>query len=297
MSRPVPYMLFTVITVSLALDSAAQFPAFPDSNALWRMDVYDGPNFLYSYAYHLEQFDHDTLIDGLQYSVLKHGSEGQGGSFAGGIREDVDSKVWYYHPMTDSVYLLYDFDPIQGDSIEVWNRGWNTTNTNTTVMYIDSIDLAINGSGVAHKWIGIKDWAAIIGGQGIAHWWIQGVGGTGGLLETPGSGSVSQYTILGCMQYNDSIWPGGSPGYCWPTSIDEHLRSRVLVHPNPSSNSFTLSIGSDLLSVAVFDPQGREVLHTRERSIDLTGYAPGLYTAVVTTKQGPQAVRLVLQRE
>lgn len=165
------------------------------------------------------------------------------------------------------------------------------------MMYVDSIEVLLNNNGTSYKRIGIQSEAAILGGQGVVDWWVEGVGGTGGLLSTIGSGSVSVYTNMVCMQYNDSIWPGGSPGYCWPTSIDEHLRSRVLVHPNPSSNSFTLSIGSDLFSVAVFDPQGREVLRTRERSIDLTGHAAGLYTAVVTTEQGRQAVRLVLQRE
>ncbi|MCB0808411.1 MAG: T9SS type A sorting domain-containing protein [Flavobacteriales bacterium] len=295
MSGPTPYLISTVITVSLAFDSAAQFPAFPDSNAFWLMEVYDGPNVLYPYGFHLKQADQDSLINGEWYSTIWNGLEGQGGAYMGGLRSDADDRVYYYHPNTDSTYLLYDFDPIVGDSMEVWIGDPFNTSASTLMMYVDTIETEVNNNGVVYKRIGIQSQAAIIGGQGVVDWWVEGVGGTGGLLSTIGSGSVSVYTNMVCMQYNDSIWPGGSPGYCWPTSIDEHIRSRVLVHPNPSSNSFTLSIGSDLLSVAVFDPQGREVLHTRERSIDLTGYAPGLYTAVVTTKQGPQAVRLVLE--
>jgi len=46
----------------------------------------------------------------------------------------------------------------------------------------------------------------------------------------------------------------------------------------------------------VYDPHGREVLRTREKTIDLGAHPPGVYTAVVTTAQGRQAVRLVLLR-
>lgn len=100
--------------------AVAQFPSFPDSNALWLMDMYGQSGFIEQFGYHLSATDHDTLVNGTWYSSLWAGTEGQGGAFTGGLREDLQNRIFYYHPNTSSEYLLYDFDPMIGETLHVW---------------------------------------------------------------------------------------------------------------------------------------------------------------------------------
>lgn len=281
--------------VAMVTNVHAQFPSFPDSNAVWRMDMYDGPNFISSFAYHLEQSDHDTLIDESWFSVLRYGFEGQGGGIAGGLQDNGNGKVYFHHANTDSTYLLYDFTLAPGDSTVVWSGDAVFTTPRTEWMYIETVETLLT-NGIEYVKVGVRDANAIMGGQGVSNWWIQGVGGSGGLLDTPGSSTVSVYSTLGCMSHNDTLWPGGTPGNCLTTSISEFSTSNIQVHPNPSTGLFSLSLTNRHEQIFIFDSQGRELLRTHDRDFDLSSHPPGIYTAVVTTAQGRQAVRLVLVR-
>ncbi len=48
--------------------------------------------------------------------------------------------------------------------------------------------------------------------------------------------------------------------------------------------------------MTVYDAQGCQVASVLATEIDLSEHPPGLYTAVITTAQGSQAVRLVVVR-
>jgi hypothetical protein len=297
MSKLLKFLSAWCLLAAWAIPTRAQFPSFPASNSIWLEEVHDGPNLLYTYILHMRAAGHDTLVNGSWFNTLWGGLEGSGSVFLGGIRSDADHRVYYYHPNTDSTYLLYDFDPAVGDSMEVWVGDPYSPSANTLMMHVDTIAIEFNNNGTMYKRIGIMSDAAILGGQGVVDWWTQGRGGTGGLLTTIGSLSVSVFTVMSCMQANDTLWPGGSPGLCWPTSISEHGFSTPVVHPNPSTGQFTLTSSAAIEQVLVFDPQGREVLRTQDASFDLSAHSPGLYTAVVTTEQGRRAVRLVVQCE
>lgn len=239
----------------------AQFPVFPDSNAVWRTDQYDGPNFLWSSHYHMEQADHDSLINGDWYSLIWYGLEGQSFGLVGGLREDADQRVYFYHANTDSTYLLYDFDPAVGDSMEVWTDDPLSSSPITQWMFIESVDQYANDNGTIYKEIGIMNRVAILGQQGVSNWWIQGVGGTGGLFTTSGSLSVSGSSSLGCMLANDTLWPQGIPGACWPTGIVEQDQGSVSpwFHPTVTSGVLYLDVATDQWSIGVFSMDGRLV--------------------------------------
>lgn len=243
----------------------AQFPAFPDSNAVWRTDEYDGPNFLSSSYYHMEQANHDSLINGEWYSLVWHGLEGQDHSLVGGLREDSDRRVYFYHANTDSTYLLYDFDPAVGDSMEIWvGDPIGMSSPSTQWMYVDSIVLSSNNNGTTYKVIGIMSEAAILGEQGVVDWWIEGVGGSGGLFTTIGSLSVSVYSVLGCMFADDTLWPLGTPGECWPTGIvdGEPLGGTARFHPTITADVLYFDKAPVPRSVEVFNTDGRLLYRT-----------------------------------
>jgi len=259
------------------------------------MDYYVGPDHWDSYAYHLETNNHDTLINGQWYNVLMAGLEGEPSLFAGGIREDGNGKVFYYHGITDSTYLLYDFEAMAGDSMEVWVGLEYYESPSTIMMHICSVE-TLTYAGYSYRTLYVQSEDPISGCIGQDRWGTR-VGGYGGLLSTDAFSISGDATFLVCMSHNDTLWPSAVPGNCSTTGWPERLPTEYRAYPNPSNGLFTLSTASNLTDqVLVYDPHGREVLRTREKTIDFGAHPPGVYTAVVTTAQGRQAVRLVLLR-
>lgn len=277
--------------------SSAQFPDFPDSNAFWLMEVNDGPEVLYQYGYHLRSTNHDTLINGAWYNTIWGGAIGQTGIYFGGLRESEDGRVYYHHANTDSTYLLYDFDPAIGDSMEVWVGDPYVGQASTQWIYVDTIETLQNFLGTDYRQIGIVNDNSQLSAGGAYHYWIQGVGGTGGLFSTIGSTTVSLEERLICMQANDSLWPQGGPWECWPLGLDERTWNGLRLAPNPSSGIFHVAVPL-LFTFRVLDPQGREVLHIPAASseIDLSGHPPGVYMAVLQEKSIRHVQRLVVLR-
>lgn len=276
----------------------AQFPVFPDSDAVWVSDVFYGQDLtLLRTAYHLEPWDEDTLINGAWYSVLRYGYPDQGGGFAGGLRENASGQVYFYHSGSDSTYLLYDFASTVGDSMDVWVGDPIGAEPQTTKMFVDHIDTLLNDQNTLYKKIWIKSETAIQGGQGATQWWIEGVGGSVDLLSTPGVLGLDFLSGGTCMSHNDSIWPSGSPGVCDDISGVTQIVSgpSLIVFPNPSSAHFT--IGSQKSNaITVYSSSGQELFQTTSSQIDLSDYPPGLYHAVVQTAQGVGYVRLMVVR-
>ncbi|MCB0793096.1 MAG: T9SS type A sorting domain-containing protein [Flavobacteriales bacterium] len=301
-----PYSLalsIVVVTVSCTLPAMtmkAQFKALPDSSAIWNFRMYDTWQGLFDWRRtYLLSGQVDTTINGQDYrSMTWYWDTGTWpGEFGGGLRESGSGSVYYYHPNTDQEYLLYEFDVSASDSVlGVWVAGTDPANGYTTTMYVSEVDTIILG-GQPRKRIGVQSLGAMGGPTG--YWWVQGIGGSAGLLETLGETILDVTYGLECMSSNDTVWwawgPVGAPGNCSPNSVLDYQAQKLSVRPNPGTGIFTLSNPIPPVKVMVFDPQGREVLRTRERTIDLTGHPPGLYTAVVNTERGRQAVRLVLE--
>ena len=226
---------------------------------MWRTDEYDGPSFIGSYYNFMEQTVHDSLIHGEWFNLIWNGLEGQSTGLAGGLREDADQRIYFYHANTDSIYLLYDFDPEVGDSMEVWSGDPLASFPITQWMFIESIDYEVNSNGMMYKAIGIAREG--LEGHGAIDSWIQGVGGTGGLFTTIGSLSVSVYTVHGCMVANDTLWPWGTPGTCGPTGVVEHNMNDLSIFPNPNNGRFTLLLPDGTAAMAstiLWNAQGKQ---------------------------------------
>jgi hypothetical protein len=256
---------FYCVALSLIIQPGhAQFPAFPDSNPYWQMSVYGQDGFVMEYGYHMREADHDTLLNGVWYNSLWAGLEWQGATFAGGIREDDEGRVHYFHPNSFTEYLLYDFDPFIGETMEVWIGSPQAQSTAPVLMHITSIELLENNNGTLYKRIGIISDIALIGGQGSDHSWIQGVGGNGGLFSTWGTDIAPKTSVvLDCMIHNDTLWPGGLPGVCATTvTIPDPVSSKLEIWPNPTTGPFTVRTPVDMAGVGevlLFDAVGSRV--------------------------------------
>lgn len=283
----------------------AQFPSFPDSNAYWLMSVWGQQGFVQHYGYHLRSNNHDTLLNGVLYNSLWAGSEGQGGSFAGGIRETGDSRIFYFHPNSSSEYLLYDLDPVLGETVEVWIGSPESPEADLVLMHITSIETLVNSNGTPYRVVGVINEIALNSGQGSDHFWIQGVGGSGGLFSTWGSDIAPLYTVyLDCMQANDTIWPNGSPGVCGFTGMNEVISRSFVIRPNPNNGRFTMEFRDPLLResyYSVYDSLGR-LLYQRPlptgatlEEIDLSRFGSGTYVLRVTDPVGHRHERVVVE--
>nr|MBP9161481.1 T9SS type A sorting domain-containing protein [Flavobacteriales bacterium] len=84
---------------------------------------------------------------------------------------------------------------------------------------------------------------------------------------------------------------------CWPSSTNVNegcVDKKPVFIPNPSTGIFMIGIPTP--STTVYTSTGQQVWKGTGNTIDLSSQPPGVYTAVVATERGRQAVRLVVVR-
>ncbi len=85
-----------------------------------------------------------------------------------------------------------------------------------------------------------------------------------------------------------------------PTGIDVSDSLPLTIHPNPSSDVFSFSVGvGSISSISICDTMGREVVAHGEggssATVSVGGIAPGVYFATVVTDRGRAVRRVVVQ--
>lgn len=79
-----------------------------------------------------------------------------------------------------------------------------------------------------------------------------------------------------------------------PTNINLVKKSKISIHPNPSSGIF--HIDGDYNSVEVFNAIGQSILLTEKtKSIDLSNFEKGIYFVKIKTIYGPSIQKIVIQ--
>lgn len=279
-------------TVGSCLCAGAQFKVLPDSSASW-VGHYESFDLVVNTStfYYLSVNVDDTLINDTLFTKLwgyefSNGTSSWPGGWNGGLYDNEEGQVYYYHPATARSYLLYDLDVMVGDSANVWVASASAHEALTKMMYIASVDTILIG-GVQHKRIGIQSEAAILGGQGVVSWWIQGIGGTGGLLETPGNEVLDISGGLACMSSGDSLlwnWgPYGEPGSCIAMGIRE-------AQAEDDAPWFRPTLVDDVIQIdatgtfSVLGADGREVYR---------GSAQGGALSMAHLRSGPYVLQLV----
>ena len=199
----------------------------PDSRSVWHTHFWDSWSYDWAATYYLTDELTDTLINDTTFVVLMgYGNwSSWPGSFCGGLYENGLGQAYYYHPNSESTNLLMDFDVLPGDSIVNVSIGsaFDSSPTLRTV-YVVQVDTVLIG-GHLRKAVGIVGAHPDLVGYDPIHWWIEGIGGTGGLLETSGLIALDISGGLECMSHNDSIlWqfgPAGYPGSCLSVGIND----------------------------------------------------------------------------
>jgi hypothetical protein len=289
----------------MVLSTKAQFNVyhpFPDSNAVWGMNAGCMDTNCGTGEYIRDSYAGDTLIDGFTYKRIEHEvlvtaggccypPEGMGIGF---LREDVNArKVYWRWPGEPSDTLLYNFNLDIGDTLDGY---FGYCNQNWTVQSIDS---ALVGSNYRKR---INFDTSETCGQFS---FIEGIGSTIGLTICY-YGHFEMGAGLACFSVDGDIFytaPCGNPDLVpcgeLPINVLErsfNKRSRLAAFPNPSSGHFTVNGVRSPFAISVYSSTDQQVWQSSGITIDLTAQPPGVYTAVVTTMQGRQAVRLMVVR-
>ena len=218
-----------------------------------------------------------------------------------------------YVMLLDSMqeYLAADINAAAGDTVRdvLIKEGFGAQPFPSYFLWdvvVDSIrTLENNGVIVRRMFIHLAGFQPGPQSQVYFNFWQAGIGNATGAL-------FNSYISLGffelmCLRvqatfvYNRETavpYLPGVPCECsiLPVGIEDRTSEQVSIGPNPSTGRFVFSAPYQIFQTLIVDSQGREVLRTRASSIDLSTYAQGLYTAFVSTAQGRQVVRLVVQQ-
>ncbi len=305
-SSTLPVAILSFISCSLASAQTSVYHPFPDSNAVWGMVsgcsdmVLQCGNSIYIQNY----FAGDTSIEGNTYKVVHEVvSQDAGGCCGppedlgpGFLRDDtVARKVYWRIPGMDADTLLFDFTLELGDTLGgLYGNTGLCAGGVFTVQSIDSVQVGgsfrrrINFSGTDPC-----QQTSI----------IEGMGSTNGLTAcyaTPNTFSI----LLMCFTVNGELLymsPCGEPDLqaCGeiPSTITDTSHNLGAVRPatpNPSTGLFHLSQAAE--QIIVYNAQGKLLFRQHGNEVDLSGYPPGVYTAVVQKAHGRSAQRLVVVR-
>ncbi len=207
-------------------------------------------------SYYL-QFTYDTLINGLEYTKLEKSTHPLMIVWedAGFVREDLEKRV--YHWQNGVEYLIYDFELVKGDTLELGNPLFPT---NTTSVIVDTIYI---------EYIGLKDRDVIMLrdlNDNTTELWVEGIGSMAG-LDKSGYQTLDIENInfeLLCfnefdtLKYQDANY---STCYFAPSSITENYLSDIVVYPNPASAHVQVkSLKSKVKSIEIYDIYGKAII-------------------------------------
>ena len=305
------WMLSTLLFCMTAHVCRAQ--AYPDSSASWCFSDFNNSEF--TRIQMILGPDPDTVIAGQTYKrILEYIMNG---SFDHSelvqrfyVRSDTTGKG--YVMLLDSMqeYLAVDVAANAGDTIPnvltSYTWGPDPDYEIRTVVVDSVLLLENNGITVNRLFIHAIGWEPLVPYVGYYMFWQSGIGGsTGPLLQLE---MIYGNTNPDCLRLHDTYVyseQSGNPGLpgipcdcsLLPVGIEElHSAMTAFITPNPSTGQFILVLAQKAKSIAVYSATGQQIWQGSGNTIDLTTQPPGVYTAVVATERGRQAVRLVVVR-
>ena len=126
-------------------------------------------------------------------------------------------------------------------------------------------------------------------------------------LQTWNSGITDNYVSAMLKDRSGNIWIShltyGLDAYnkngLTVSKVEEIASLEAKVYPNPSTGKFLLETNEQSASIAIYSTTGNEVLQIKSVSnktiIDLSAQARGLYFATISTANGTQTIKLVVQ--
>lgn len=271
---------------------------FPDSNAVWSQQECKF------------SVKGDTLLDGKHYQKFYSQCDTNNFSFDfnlasyyAAVRQD-SNRVFVWHPLDTCERLVYDFNIVEGDSIEVWTMPYSYISGVSTpvckrLLHVYSSQNHSFEDGVPRKLVQFNDFHL-----GMQLTWIEGIGCNYGLFHpfyyVPGLCSfgfnedIQNNAWLLCLQQDASILhiTNMSPidpsncFYFFHYGISTIEKNQTELYPNPAKDNCTLLYYLDTEqkgSIEIFNLLGEKVfscdLITEETSFDFStaSFNEGVY--------------------
>jgi hypothetical protein len=197
----------------------------------------------------------DTLINDTLYNKMYSLNDSilaiENASFIGGLREDVDFKV-FVRLVNDKDRLLYNFKKEIGDTI--WYSSFDSF-IGLDYIVIESTDSVLLKNGEKRKRLNII--------SDVGHGsWIEGIGSTLGLLKpceilmdncgTKSTNSINcgvQGSALLCFLFDNYLIYKNCSGSCFPitTSITGVNNKDIKIYPNPAHDFVQIDYNDEII--------------------------------------------------
>ena len=279
--------LYLILTLCLLSKMACTQDVFPDSNAIWNVQIVNSED--YPTDEILYGLKGDTLINDTLYNKLYVLSDtalekNNLKDYLGGIRKE-NQKIWFKLSHLNSI-LLYDFSATVGDTI--WHNGSLTFSYEENHLFDNgnaySIVQDISNNGYIYT---------IIRRDGFTDNWVKGIGSSYGLF-----GSIVAFPLSGesyhlaCFKHNDTVKYKDNLmcNKCFCRNLNglnkKNNKEFINVFPNPATNTLTVKINnlySDI-RLEIIDETGRSVYHKNylNNPIYLNNSSKGIYFLKLT---------------
>lgn len=241
-------------------------------------------------SYYLK-FTYDTLINGLEYTKLEKSTHPlmivwQGVGF---IREDLEKRVFHWHNGVES--LIYDFDLIKGDTIELGNILFPNSLSSVIVDTIFIEEIAFEDRDV-FKLRNLNN--------NTTEYWVEGIGSMAGLdksgyqtLETENiTFELLCFTEFDTVKFSNTNY---SSCYYAPSLINENKLSNIVVYPNPTNKYLFISENDNttfqVKNIGIFDFTGKNIKQilikqSNNLTLDVSDLQNGIYFLKIQTDKG-----------
>ncbi|WP_432673224.1 T9SS type A sorting domain-containing protein [Flavobacterium sp. SM2513] len=104
------------------------------------------------------------------------------------------------------------------------------------------------------------------------------------ILTVAGTYDVTFTRSTGAYNFSDAL------------HTSNFTKSKVVVFPNPTSSVWSFSANSELIkSIKISDVSGKVIYATNVNRVDASGYANGIYFALIETEAATQTIKLIKQ--
>jgi len=283
-------------SVMLALSLSARGQSFTNPQNTWNVEEFISFGAHYTFIYH---YDGDSTVGTKNYQKMYYWWDSLYSSreFVGLIREE-GARVYYIHPQMQNEGLLYDFNVMPGDTLEVISLFCpEPSELEFVCQTLDSV--MIKTGEYRKRWT--------FGSPYILDIWVEGIGSMHGAVHSSlYTCMIDYYAFLLCFYVDGALvfQPAGySTCYINTVGIGENAKEKnPILYPNPvkSGDLIRLISPSDYNSLEIFSSQGILKMHLTNvgfanKPIETTGFATGVYFIRLSNRNGETVVgRLIV---
>lgn len=262
----------------------------------------------------------DTLIENQIYKKLmckltsadNYGAVTENIYCAAALREDIEKQIVYVRYPNNEEQILFSFNVNTGDTIlikDVYKDTWTDSKTVRTVKNVGQY----NFSGLTGKMITVCDTLYEIQrgydyGKPVTYYhiyevyrdvWYEGIGSMKSLIEL-GQRGIDVLQLICFWNNDDIIYHQSEHSECLYASYWNELKNvseeKEFIMPNLTNGKLSIRDGIQVTLIQIFNTKGIKLVETKDKNIDLSNLANGLYFVKISTESGILNVEKVIKQ-